>query len=366
MRAVTTFMVLSTLFIIGCELDRETDTENPFNGERHQVNLTHETIDSPMVLLDDSFIYMNMGGTIGQGQATYYRHYFEGDTVVAIGTIFNFLISTKFVALVDNILFFHVGINADNTTDFSTVLYGINLNDNKLRPYYTNNDAAPITTDYECNGKVISLMRASTNNTSNIFRAYLNLYDVKTDTVEKKHEWVFDRSSMTGSACLNFCIDDGKIYMLIEDGNGTGNNTRSIKVYDDSMNILRTISIDEVHDYIMESNVGEIAVFGEYIFMSNYSSYALIGRIENNAVKPLVQERALEQSMNQFKKDRVVFLVRRTNKCYLLNVNNKTLSEFHAKVNAEHWLTYGLSTEEKFLFLSRTDNGNDIVYLYTY
>jgi len=359
--------VLLTLLNVGCKLDHGTNIETiVLNGERKQVNITHKELDSLTVLLDDSFIYMNVGLNGMASGATYYRHYFDNDNVVEIGTINNFLVGTRFVALVDNVLFFHVGIVSDNITGFDTVLYGIDLNTNQLRAYSKDLEAAPITADYRYNGKLISLMRGNTNDTSNIIRFWFKLYDAKTDTIEKKQEWTYNRENKKGTVILDFCIDDGKIYTLFQNGNGSGNLITSIKVFDGSMNLLQTIGIDQVYDYIMSSAGGQIVVFGDFIFMSNYSNDGLIGKIENGTVSPLFKSRELELANNQFKYDIPVFYIRRTNKGYLLDIHNKSLKEFSLEMPTGYYITYALSANNGFLLLLRAEGKNDIVYLYRY
>jgi len=363
----TIVAILLTFLILGCEISPGTDIDNIIlGGEKKQVNITHKELDSLKVLLDGSFIYMNMEHTGNIGSATYYRHYFDSDEVVKIGNINNFLVETRFSALVGNVLFFHVGVVSDSITGFDTVLYGINLNTNQLHAYSKDDEAAPITADYRYNGKLISLMRGNTNNTANIMRFWFKLYDEKSSTIEKRREWTYDKANKKGSVILNFCISDGKIYALVEEGDGSGNLITSIKAYDDSMNVLRTINIDQVRDYIMSSGGGEIVVFGDFIFMHNYSNDGLIGQIEKDTVKPLFQAKELELATNQFNYDMPVFYIRGTNKGYLLDIYNKSLKEFSLKMPSGYYITYGLSTDDNFLLLLRAENKNDLAYLYRY
>jgi len=363
----TIVVILFTFLTLGCEISQGTNIDNIIlNGEKKQVNINHKKLDSLKVLLDDSFIYMNTELAGNTGGPTYYRHYFDSDEVVKIGNINNLLVETRFSALVGNVLFFHVGIDSDSITGFDTVLYGINLDTNQLRVYSKDDEAAPITADYRHNGKLISLMRGNTNKDADIMRFWFKLFDEKSGTVEKKREWTYDRVNKKGSIILNFCISDGKIYALVQDGDGSGKLITSIKVYDDGINLLRTINIDQVHDYIMSLAGGEIVVFGDFIFMHNYSNDGLIGQIENDTVKPLFQARELELATNQFKYDMPVFYIRGTNKGYLLDIHNKSLKEFSLEMPSGYYITYGLSTNDYFLFLLRAEGRNDLVYLYQY
>jgi hypothetical protein len=363
----TIVVILFTFLILGCEISRGTDIDNIIlNGEKKQVNINHKKLDSLKVLLDDSFIYMNMELAGNTGGPTYYRHYFDSDEVVKIGNIYNLLVETRFSALVGNALFFHVGIVSGSTTGFDTVLYGINLDTNQLHVYSKDDEAAPITADYRLNGKLISLMRGNTNKDADIMRFWFKLFDEKSNTIEKKREWTYDRVNKKGSVILNFCISDGKIYALVQDGDGSGKLITSIKIYDNGINLLRTINIDQVHDYIMSSAGGEIVVFGDFIFMHNYSNDGLIGQIENDTVKPLFQAGELELATNQFKYDMPVFYIRGTNKGYLLDIYNKSLKEFSLEMPSGYYITYGLSTNDYFLFLLRAEGRNDLVYLYQY
>jgi hypothetical protein len=179
---------------------------------------------------------------------------------------------------------------------------------------------------------------------------------------------VLDNKESVGSIILNCFVDGEKIYASVDVCDGEGNTKSTIDEYGIDFTKERSINIDDVSEYIRRSRPNEIAIFGDYIYMRNYSDDGLIGKIENNSVKSLIQERGLEVALNRADdqtRDKQLFYIRRSCNYFVLDIPSGTLSEKVFDTIENFSRLFVLANSDNVLVVLRADNDKLDRYVFT-
>jgi hypothetical protein len=308
----------------------------------------------PVEVFEDSFVYVNMD------EIKYYRQYFDGRGVSELGQIDNFVLGVKANATVNNVLYFYTTVSIAGTDgEFGNNLYGIDLENNQLSLYHTDNEVNPAAMVYPYMGNLLALKSRTYDSASKagIYETYLENYDINTGSTEKVIEQTMDYTNLTGSMILACFVNGSKIYTLNDDFAENGDISPHIMVYGENFQLEQTIYIDDdTADYIRSSRPNEIAVFGDYVYMRNYSGYAVVGKIEENVLVPILQTVDLELALNR-QDDRAqniqMFYIRWTNTYYILDAEKGTFEELTLEPYEDYVFMYAKANSDNvMIFLS--------------
>jgi hypothetical protein len=320
------------------------------NTQKKKIEETFEEADMPVEtlmgffeerisvteILNDSVIYkvVNRDTTSPQpmgpstGGTSYYRQYFDSGDTVKLGTIQPFIIGMGETAIVDNVLYFCVTSTDENGQENNN-LYGIDLGKNQLDVYYTDNEVIPIMEIFAYQDKLLFWKTKKREGDS--ANTYFEIYDPKDGNTKKVNNHSVNHSAKTGSVIMTCFVNGDTVYAWVDEYDKDGNRISTIRAYDEKFRCIQTINLGEVADYIKESRVDEIAVFGDYIYLHNLSGYNVVGKIENGTIKPVLKKRDLVQrGANQRGNDIQniqLFFVRKTNTYYILDLANNTFTE---------------------------------------
>ncbi|MDR3148662.1 MAG: hypothetical protein LBT88_01400 [Oscillospiraceae bacterium] len=313
----------------------------------YRVNKT-----SAKEVLSDSYIY----GAFEGNQAVYYRDYFDGRATAEVGRVNNFVSGVKETALLNNVLYFYNA--ADNGSGgFDNNLYGIDLSTNRMQLYYTDNESSPAVPVYPYMGKVLALK--TQKGQAQWWITHLEIFDPNDGSVDRETSSKFNAERAVGSMILTCCTNGEKIYALTDKFDKSGIRLLAVDIYNKDFEVEQTLNIDkELSDYINESRPSEIAVFGNYIYMRNYSAYGVVGKIEDGLIKPVVKRRGLELALNQKDsdiKDVQMFYVRGSNTYYILNITGNTFEEKSYAPFEHYQFLYSLATDDDIIIFMRDD-----------
>lgn len=339
------FIYISTLILLcfcfsmlfsGCK-------ENPINASVPD----YATGDSYLSLVDDSYIFMIMDN----GQATYYRQFLSDNRLLELGKIDDFSISTKDSVLFDNCIFFVASTQHSN--EMKTSLYKIDLNSNTLSELTSDAlcsfDAYPFL--YQNNIAILKYYYEDTNIRSCV--DVYNLSDGTTNTILSKN---IDSETLDGSIILRAYSQDNEIATLTDLGQGENPPITNIEFFNSNSHLMRTVSIENIKSYIMESRVYQMKTFDNYIYMSNYSNYSILGVIENGEISPLLQERYLELAGGT---TNIIFFLRGGNSIFILDSESEDIEEIDLDFNENFVIRTALSNDNGVLLVLRSQENND-------
>lgn len=366
---ITCISIFFALSIIGCQT-------TPTGIREKQVdeldNLTGKNYDAYLTLLDDSFIYFSF---TDNDTITFYRHYFKTSDDVEIGVISNYAFNIGFTAQIKNKIYFYI-TTAENLdaiflyNEFENIIYSVNIDNNVLSVEYKETHCLPGA--IICEGKNSIVTRQSTRSSDNILTTFIEIYDIKEDTVSpiaKSKDFILDDTSNIGSYLMNCCTYNGKIYALIDERYENGTTYPCIQVYDSSLNLLQIIAMNEVQEQIMSARVGNMEVYEDIIYMRNYFDESFIGVISENSIVPLIQEQSIGISKRNSESEPPIFFVRGTNKVMELDLDNKKLNQFETILPNSYIIKYLMSSGEDVLVTvfahseTPTDRKDDKLYL---
>lgn len=345
---IVSFLLLvilpSAIFIAGCQSNHnrlEDHTYNPI------INSGKENFDVYSIFLDDSFIYFTF---VSDDCVTFYRHYFKDNRVIEIGSVPNYVFNIGFHALIQDKLFFYITV-AESISDvfeenkYENILYAIDIDKNTMEKISAESEYLPGAIIHSSGDIIVT--RQSKRSDNNILTTFIELFDVNSGKVLKKSdEHILDDNTNIGSYIMNTCTYNNYIYALIDERFEDGTNEPDIYVFDNDFNLVRTINMGSVSDKIMAARVGTMEIYKDFVFMSNYSDFSFIGTIENDTIKPLIEEQFIDIALQYSEEYPPIFFVRGTNRVIMLDCENKKLEQIELKLPEEYMIQFMMSTEE--------------------
>lgn len=326
------------------------------NNEIQSISADFDNVLSYKALINDSYIYLNIDGNT----ATYYRHYINDDKTITLGTIENFYLGTRNTVLIDNTLYFYASV-LDSNDGVSNVLFGINLSENNINSYENNDNSLAGILTYQLDGNIITLKNAVDEDN---ITTYLDIFDVDSKSWKHENINVVNSNTYIGSAIFALYSNEEALYVLQDDClGGVGNVTTTLKIYDNNMNEIRSIKIDnDIRDYILNSRIKEMAVFGDYIYLLNISNDALLGKIKGNTIEPIIKEKNLTLALNQTSFNTPFFYARRSNKCYTLDAETGAITTIPLQIGNDYTIRCILADDKNILLICCADDKTDYMY----
>ena len=235
-------------------------------------------IGGAIALFDDSVILADFNDT---NRINFYRYYFDGGKLIKFGGFDNFLMGMRQFEIVDDKIYFHITVADDDfVSNMQNILFEIDLTRNELSQLSHDSDTLPGVNTYWFDGKLVSLKSRSENN---VTTSFLEVTDLDAGTSEIVLESYADEITNTGVLKVLHTTDGSLLYVLYDSRPSEDDEwTAVIKAYNKDFEHVRDIQINDVAWDIFRSRPSILRVFGEYIFLLNYSSRSFIGRIEEN------------------------------------------------------------------------------------
>jgi hypothetical protein len=327
------------------------NVQNDINSnEVKNIELDFDNILSNMALIDGSLIYFGVDGTV----AKYYRHYIDDNKTVLVGTIDNFYLSGRGTAIIDDKLYFYACVIL-NTHETSNDLFCIDLSDNTLKKYEKDDESLGGIPTLEFNKKVLTLKNEVSGD---IITTFIDEFDVESKTWNKQIINTYQKSNNLGSAIYSVYGNDEALYVLYDEClGGNGNTIKKLKIYDKDMKEVRSLDIDRTKfGDVFRFRIMEMAVFGDYIYIYNVSNYAVLGKIGETSITPIIFERDLEVAPGQIDSMNPLFFVRYTNKCYSLEAETGEITQIDAQIGNDYSIMYMLSDMNDIAVLFYADD----------
>lgn len=268
---------------------------------------------APIALFENVIVYNYFEGT----SLVFGRYCINEDDKIVVGIIDNFHISFSLPVLIDDNLFMPITLNNGEHS-----LIRMNLTENSIESihigYYTR-ALASITTTL---GNIYYL---GWDTKDGLHSSYIKKFDEienKMDTFLIKN---FDERMNTGEIIEAFSSYRGKIYAVVRSREGE-NEEITIHVYDakDGVFLYEIYLSYEFKSYISSSSIAQFYIFGDNIYVRNFSDYGVIGRIENKSVELIYTKNLLRIAINSADTDDdfIIFFMREDAGVYMLNTLN--------------------------------------------
>jgi len=290
----------------------------------------HRQADAIFLLDDGSMIFIRTGSNHEVGSYRHiYRYFLESGTYIDIGRFYRFAVSTGRYALLDNIIYFYATVGDANNHMLINVLFGIDLENNKLIHVAEDTISDPIVNTFSIGDRLISLkIRAE----GEVGISYLEIFDPKTNLTEIVSKACFDATTREGIIYLLHTIDDNNwTYVLYQIALSGSDAWRSlIRVYDENFDFKKYINMSEVEQNITGYFSNNFRVFGDFVYIYTFTSFpmnSLIGRIDENGSLYAIHEGHLSL-VDNFSADNIqLFFWRLSNILVLLDTDTGILHQ---------------------------------------
>lgn len=298
--------ITGLLFFLGCQNENQV-IDNIILSD-YKIDTSKENIVSYLALLDDSFIYST--AYMDTKMTTYYRHYLNSNKIIEIGSVENVVLETNLSAYFEGAFYFYETVK--NNNELSNVVYSIDVKSNSLSMISEDKEYLPgaFIKQYDD----IILTRQTLRKDNNDMITFVERNNPKTNKTISKSKNYYLEANNTGEYILNYSVFKDKIYLAINNKTAQNKKNPIIEVLDTNFTHLYNINMTAVKDYIMESALGKMQIWNDFIFMRNFSGNSLIGKIEDGNIKSLFQENDLDMSFDLSNQLSPVFYVRGTNK----------------------------------------------------
>ena len=256
--------------------DLEEDLSTHNLSSYSKFDLTEIFTPSPhlgaVALLDDGVIFSEIHNS---NNVTFYRYYFATEEFVEFASIEGVFMGMRQFEMVGNKIYFYLSVVDENDiSGIQNILFEIDLINNELTQLSHDTENLPGVNTHWFDGKLVSLKFRLENDTA---ISFLEITDPDTGTSEIVLE------SRIGELYVLHTTDDSFLYVLHVDIYSDGDEfIATIKLYDKNFEHVRNIHINDVAWEVLRSRPSILRVFGDYIFMHNYSSRSFIGRIEED------------------------------------------------------------------------------------
>ena len=356
---ITVIFVVMLSCFASCGQDTKTSMVSYDQASSYDLTTRIGSAFSYVAMVDGGVIYFTFSNNYTGGyDCTFYRYYIEEDRSVEIGKINDFVISGRSSALVNNILYFYVGVKVKDA--IVNNLYGINLTEDTMSVYTQDTYSQHAFTIFSYQDSLITLKGNDIEYESNLSSStFFETYDVADNTMETLIEKKMDYRKKQGKIFLSFCCDDAYIYALLYDAVSGS----ILNIYDNKFNLIKSINIDNIKD-ILQAPITEMAVMGEYIYIYNYSNQTVIGKLLDNRIEPLLQDSNVELSNERSINDpnSYVFYKRLTNKCYVLDSKKGEITTIPLQIKNDFTITYALAEKDKMIVILSSENNDRMMY----
>lgn len=246
------------------------------------------------------------------GDCTYYAYDMVTEQREEIGHIPYFAMQARHQTVLDNALYFYVGVNDIENMVMKNVLYRIDLGSMKMEAISENEYPRHMIPLVSWKDEIWALEgEASASGKAVIFIEVLN------DDGEVKRRIDMEEIAGEDRTILGFAEDGGYLYTIERPTVGPYVYWCQ---YSEDMQRLQDIEISALMEEYNITNCSTFYVFGDYFWLSNSSIHSMLCKVENGTVEALMGSRGLEYAVNYYDTEPYEYLCQKeTDKVYKLN-----------------------------------------------
>ncbi len=305
---------------------------------------------TPIALFDDAVVY----NYIDESGALVIGNYdFSSKKYSDTAGVEEFYISSGKPAVIDDSIILPITLNTNEHK-----LLRVNSDSNTFEMIFNEFNSYPMDIVSTMNTDIYML---STKKDDLATATYIRKYNENTGNMDICIEKQF--TDIAGEQITAFSCSNENIYVLAN--NMETKNDTYIEIYDGkAYDLLSKVYFEsEVRDFVSNNGIAEFYCFGSYIYIRNFSDYGLIGKIENNQIKSVLELPNLRMAYNgkNTQDDYYGFFVRGGREFYLLDVHADTLYKTSLELSQDESIRNAIS-DGKSICISILDERNTESY----
>ena len=278
------------------------------------------------------------------GTVTFYTFDSLKKQISEIGSIERYVLDTGVTAMLEDSLYFYAGI-LDSQNEIRNTLFSIDLSNKTISSHENPDLSLPGINAYSFGDSIATLKN---KRDGNVIETYLDFYNIKNETWEKRLSNEFNEVDKTGSALYVMYSDENNLYFIQDIYTNQGKCDRYLIQYDRSFSEKKKIPLQgELLDFIENSNarIVELKIWGDYLYLRDLSGSGFLGKIEAEGIDELKTSRKFICAASLYPDSPPVFFIRDSNMVFVLDVNTGELSEFTLKARDGHSISQIWSTD---------------------
>ena len=269
-----------------------------------------------------------------------------------IGSIERYVLDTGVTALLDDRLYFFAGI-LDSQNEIKNTLFSIDLRNKEISSHENPDLSLPGINAYSFGDSIATLKNVRDGN---IIETFVDIYNPRNGTWEKRLSNEFNEADKTGSALYVMSTDENYLY-VIQDIYDAGECYSYLVQYDRSFTEKKKLSLQgDLLEFIENSNgrIVELKIWGDFLYLRDLSGSGFLGQFEADGINELKTSSKFICATSLYPDSPPVFFIRDSNMVFVLDISTGELSEFPLKTREGHSISQVWSTENG-LFISVWD-----------
>jgi len=313
-----------------------------------KIELSEEGMTSFIALVEDTLLCLAFSP---DGTAKYTLLNLSTGQKTACGAIRDHLYSTANFAVQDGFVYFFVTTSANGGAAQENCLCRVDLTSGKLE--ILSRERAHLTFRYlaVCGNTLIAVNGREADGAA---MTYLEAIDPQNNTRRPFAEHQLVNARKEGTAVTHAAASGEKIFAVVS-GYQDAESVHSLYVYNLAGELMQTISMQQYAEDLMNTMISELTVFGDYVYIKNFSNTAVLGKIANGQfveINAPGNELVLAKNDTLSPDDGVFFLLH-SNTILLLDKESDTLIPKALPFgNADKTISYILKSGNRLLIYS--------------
>lgn len=324
-----------------------------------ESEFTKESDYSIVALADGELIYQTL-----EEPTCFFSLDVGQNSEVELGQVSNFILNGYSLVKDSGKLYTYIAVSEYDT--INNVLYEIDYTNDTISPLISNQNSSPIIYLYKVPTGILQLKTPLTGSSTTYFELYNLQTGASTEVLVAPENEIYIIASIDDNSLFVFTAHEmpNQIYKF------------TIDEYDlETYELINTIELSEIHSYISNARIGKMEVFGDYIYLLNYSNEGIICKLSDNAVIPVLERENLEYVWNQQQESHNperLFYIRNTNECFLFDLNTGETKEIDPKTENGYVISSIFSDGDDILLQTKKPSNNKlieektIIYFYEY
>lgn len=320
---------------------------------------TKESDYSIAALADGELIYQTL-----EDPTCFFSLDVRQNSEVELGQVSNFILNGYSLVKDSGKLYTYIAVSEFGA--IKNVLYEIDYTNDTIRPLLSNQNSSPIIYLYKVPTGILQLKTPLAGSSTTLFELYNLQTGTSTEVLVAPENEIYIVAS----------IDDDSLFVLTAREMPDQIYKFTIDEYDlETYELINTIELSEIHSYLSNARIGKMEVFGDYIYLLNYSNEGIICKLSDNSVIPVLERTNLECVRNQQQKlhnPEMLFYIRNTNECFLFDLNTGETKEIEPKIENGYVISSIFSDGDDILLQAKKPSNNKlieektIIYFYAY
>lgn len=339
--------------------------ENADENDRIYANFisrSHDNMRGNLALYKSKLLYSELEGT----KEIFYILDFQTNSVYEAGTIENFALRGRSLALAKDVLYFYVTVYDDQS--LVNVLYAYDFVTNELYQVSQNDYAKKVIPLISFDNKLYALQGNQVHETYDSFLEILDEDGNPTRITVKQNDVGVSKEKNIEHRIIYVDSDEKNILALEGVKSEEGNRYYYTKYTSDYKCIYACEISSIFEESTITEQIGLFYAFGDYFMITDFSGASILCRCSEGEVEILLCESDLEYVVNQCRKREFeYFYVRRTNDIYRLNLHTGLLERQEYRLENEKSVIRSILAYKDTLLIEKITNGEDdiqeILYL---